>query len=182
MTFLYGCSRPCSDHELQFTLVAFSVAPSGHSKGVELDSSTFAVAHIGSIGLCWQWQRCNMITGWLFLCDIIHKSCSVPLYGTRRRWLLCDHVQQNKLQIFLNAFYETPSYGNYLTLILQTWRIWWTPNNVSKWQMGFNSVFKGLRWYNELFGWTTKESCFYSGLGQEIYILHKTFRPTVRPN
>jgi hypothetical protein len=24
------------------------------------------------------------------------------------------------------------------------WRIWWTPNNVSKWQMGFNSVFKML--------------------------------------
>ena len=31
-----------------------------------------------------------------------------------------------------------------LTLILQTWRIWWAPNNASKWQMGFNSVFKGL--------------------------------------
>jgi hypothetical protein len=24
------------------------------------------------------------------------------------------------------------------------WRIGWTPNNVSKWQMGFNSAFKGL--------------------------------------
>jgi len=22
------------------------------------------------------------------------------------------------------------------TLILLTWRIWWTPNNASKWQMG----------------------------------------------
>jgi hypothetical protein len=31
-----------------------------------------------------------------------------------------------------------------LTLILLTWRIWWAPNNASKWQMGFNSVFKGL--------------------------------------
>ena len=31
-----------------------------------------------------------------------------------------------------------------LTLILLTWRKWWTPNNVSKWQMGFNSAFKGL--------------------------------------
>jgi len=30
-----------------------------------------------------------------------------------------------------------------LTLILLTWRIWWA-NNVSKWQMGFNWVFKGL--------------------------------------
>ena len=31
-----------------------------------------------------------------------------------------------------------------LTLILLMWRIWWAPNNASKWQMGFNSAFKGL--------------------------------------
>jgi len=31
-----------------------------------------------------------------------------------------------------------------LTLILLTWRKWWDPNNASKWQMGFNSTFKGL--------------------------------------
>jgi hypothetical protein len=30
-----------------------------------------------------------------------------------------------------------------LTLILPTWRIWRAPN-ASKWQMGFNSAFKGL--------------------------------------
>ena len=33
---------------------------------------------------------------------------------------------------------------NDLTLNLLTWRKW-TPNNVSKWQMGFNSAFKGLK-------------------------------------
>jgi len=31
-----------------------------------------------------------------------------------------------------------------LTLILLTWRIWWAYNDASRWQMGFNSVFKGL--------------------------------------
>jgi hypothetical protein len=31
-----------------------------------------------------------------------------------------------------------------LTLILLMWRIWWA-NNASKWQMGFNSAFKGLK-------------------------------------
>ena len=31
-----------------------------------------------------------------------------------------------------------------LTLIPLTWRIWWARNNASKWQMGFNSAFKGL--------------------------------------
>jgi len=30
------------------------------------------------------------------------------------------------------------------TLILLTWKMWWAPNNASKWQMGFNSAFKGL--------------------------------------
>jgi len=28
-----------------------------------------------------------------------------------------------------------------LTLILLTWRIWWAPDNASKWQMGFNLAF-----------------------------------------
>jgi len=32
-----------------------------------------------------------------------------------------------------------------LTLILLTWRIWRAPNNASKWQVGFNSAFKGLK-------------------------------------
>ena len=31
-----------------------------------------------------------------------------------------------------------------LNLILLMWRIWWAPNNASRWQMGFNSAFKGL--------------------------------------
>jgi hypothetical protein len=31
-----------------------------------------------------------------------------------------------------------------LTLILLTWRIWWAPNNTSKWQMRFNSACKGI--------------------------------------
>jgi hypothetical protein len=31
-----------------------------------------------------------------------------------------------------------------LTLILLTWRIWWAPNNASKWQNGFNWAFKVL--------------------------------------
>ena len=33
---------------------------------------------------------------------------------------------------------------NTLTLILLTWRIWWASNDASRWQMGFNSAFKGL--------------------------------------
>ena len=32
-----------------------------------------------------------------------------------------------------------------LTLNTLMWKIWWAPNNVSRWQMGFNSAFKGSR-------------------------------------
>jgi len=32
----------------------------------------------------------------------------------------------------------------FLTHIMLMWRIWWAPNNASKWQMGFNSAFKYL--------------------------------------
>jgi hypothetical protein len=31
-----------------------------------------------------------------------------------------------------------------LTLSPLMWRIWWAPNNASRWQMGFNWAFKGL--------------------------------------
>ena len=32
----------------------------------------------------------------------------------------------------------------FLTLNPLTWKIWWAPNNASRWQMGFNSACKGL--------------------------------------
>jgi len=32
----------------------------------------------------------------------------------------------------------------FLNLALLTWRIWWAPNNASRWLLGFNSVFEGL--------------------------------------
>jgi hypothetical protein len=32
----------------------------------------------------------------------------------------------------------------YLTLNLLTWTKWWAPASASKWQIGFNSAFKGL--------------------------------------
>jgi hypothetical protein len=32
-----------------------------------------------------------------------------------------------------------------LSIILLMWNIGWAPNNVSKWQMGFNSACKGLK-------------------------------------
>jgi len=33
---------------------------------------------------------------------------------------------------------------DHLTLNPLTWKIWWAPNNASRWRMGFNSAFKAL--------------------------------------
>jgi hypothetical protein len=59
------------------------------------------------------------------------------------------YVCKNLPEVYENKFYRKQQivrwkYIFILTLILLTWRIWWAPNNASKWHMGFNSAFKGL--------------------------------------
>jgi len=39
---------------------------------------------------------------------------------------------------------------SYLALYLLTCKIWWAPNNASRWQMGFNSAFKGLIYLSQI--------------------------------
>jgi len=53
---------------------------------------------------------------------------------------------KNRCSIYIYIYiYDISSLSvNDLTLILLTWRKWWTPNNATKWQMGFNSAFKVL--------------------------------------
>jgi hypothetical protein len=53
-----------------------------------------------------------------------------------------EHFQTWITRNYVNC--ESLFHLSCLTLILLTWRIWWAPNNASKWQMGFNSAFKGL--------------------------------------
>ena len=68
------------------------------------------------------------------------------------------HKSQGFLSLSITAIcpktFSSRVWRSLLTLTLLTWRIWWAPNNASKWQMGFNSAFKGLmacrkymRWY-----------------------------------
>jgi len=59
---------------------------------------------------------------------LFQNSCIIP-FGEFYFLLFSVHAQTNVV---------------YLTLILLTSKIWWAPNNASKWQMGFNSAFKGL--------------------------------------
>ena len=44
--------------------------------------------------------------------------------------------------------------------MLLTLRIWWAPNNASKWQMGFNSAFKGLIHVKHNFFTVYEATCF----------------------
>jgi hypothetical protein len=78
----------------------------------------------------------------------LHRDC----YTNAGIWCACkrnhtfyhcarfNHVSNVKNSGALESDQITSS----LTLILLTWKIWWAPNNASKWKMGFNSVFKGL--------------------------------------
>jgi len=59
----------------------------------------------------------------------------------------------------------------FLTLILLTWRIWWAPNNASRWQMGFNSAFKELIRTPNGGGWSGSLcSPFFSGANPQVQI------------
>jgi len=53
---------------------------------------------------------------------------------------LVDYIIYNSLYTY--SFLDLLNNLN-LTFILKTCRIWWAPNNACKWQMGFNSAFKG---------------------------------------
>ena len=44
-----------------------------------------------------------------------------------------------------------------------TWKMWWTPNNASRWQMGFNTAFKGLMCSQDRSGGSSSmRSCIFT--------------------
>ena len=62
-----------------------------------------------------------------------------------------------------------------LTFTMLVWRIWRAPNNTSRWQTGFNSAFKGLKWRGKnnvysLFKKTRKNTYNYYNIYYNIYI------------
>jgi len=64
--------------------------------------------------------------------------CALCSLWSTRFWLT------NSFVVLGSTSRKIIGYINPLTLILLTCRIWWASNNASRWQMGFNSVFKGL--------------------------------------
>jgi hypothetical protein len=74
-------------------------------------------------------------------------------YGTRKS-VTMFRAACHFLPPWARSIQSTPSRQIYLTLNSLTWKIWWPPNNVRKWQMGYNSAFRGLRstliWYSNV--------------------------------
>jgi hypothetical protein len=76
------------------------------------------------------WHACQV---W----DVIHGLIFSEKHYTNR--------DRNHNPYVVTAFCLCTRSGSIVNpLYLLTWRIWWAPNNASKWQMGFNSAFKGL--------------------------------------
>jgi hypothetical protein len=80
-------------------------------------------------------SACNVVLAPNVLDRFFKNSVLETQYSAILNRLVCFMKTINK---FLYVYYEL------LTLILLTWRIWWARNNASRWQMGFNSTFKGL--------------------------------------
>jgi len=107
-------------------------------------------------GCCCLRNRGNMI---LFRIGISPPLTTMVRWDGTGQWLgLPGHRTSHKW---------TSSYATTLTLILLTWRIWWAPNNASKWQIGFNSAFKGIKpWFTRRQLILLQWFCFISHLGQ----------------
>ena len=113
--------------------------------------------NVGS--LCFSWLHCSMCTALRFgtyvdpptdatLAHLLTATCSRRC-SDRPQWKSepevaksCHHAAV--LHTSLSAVPTRVTQMN-LTLTLLTWTIWRAHSNASKWRMGFNSAFKGLK-------------------------------------
>ena len=94
--------------------------------------------------------------GLLFIHSFIHvclpespKGALVHTYGKKNVRLPSTDHHADGMPTY-NGMRSGSPRGS-LTLTLLTWRIWWAPNNASKWQMEFNLAFKVLMTLLSLF-------------------------------
>ena len=71
-----------------------------------------------------------------FLCKNEGNNSTLRMYKFQSLYIHSTECKQSDSSFVVNKAW--------LTLVLLTWRVGWAPNKASKWQMGFNSVFKGL--------------------------------------
>ena len=68
----------------------------------------------------------------------------IALFTNFKTFKTAYHLPQSWVTWIQSMPFQPTSIRSILTLNPLTCRIWWIPNNASKWQMGFNSAFKGL--------------------------------------
>jgi hypothetical protein len=82
----------------------------------------------------------------LYFCRSFNRLSAVDL-NLKLSYESWDNVfSYNDVNESFNNFLDT-----YLTLILLTWTKWRAPASASKWWMGFNSAFKGLKIFTPVF-------------------------------
>jgi hypothetical protein len=89
----------------------------------------------------------------------------------------CDVLQNTRHSIWTSSLCPATTQGVFLTPILLTWSIGWAPINEIKWQMGFNSAFKGLIWSIPVVTFpalSTDERNRYSFMALNAYSQHDT--------
>ena len=96
----------------------------------------YALTH--HLRLCWN-CLCCLVVLWWNVC-FLHPTATLSL-------LFVVYWEIRAVCSIPNVYYELLIILSFtlLTLILLMWRIWWAPNNASRWQMGFNSAFKVLK-------------------------------------
>jgi hypothetical protein len=82
---------------------------------------------------------------------LVLRSCGTPVKW-RHDWYYVPAVLQLNDVTSGTTLLHHSSYTlcTVLTLIPLTWKIWWAPNNVNRWQMRFNLALKGLKKHSRL--------------------------------
>jgi hypothetical protein len=89
-------------------------------------------------GIIWARIQTHKLMYWI----LSFLNCLIPLDLVQR--FTATIAGTEKLRNVL-CLYELFIQIVSLTLIPLMWRMWWGPNNASRWQMGFNAAFKGLK-------------------------------------
>jgi len=89
-------------------------------------------------------QVSHKLSGFRKKKGIENKMCVLVFFLTFETFFILSRIKRGTIKTVYRSSCKVPCSYPILTLILPTWRIWWAPNNARKWQMRFNSAFKGL--------------------------------------
>jgi hypothetical protein len=74
------------------------------------------------------------------------RTARISIHKIKNEWVLIHlYVQFHLFVVYIQGKYADSNKNIYLTLNLLTTTIVAPPSNAIKWQMGFNSAFKGLK-------------------------------------